>query len=564
MNIDFHSRKNIIFLAVIGVLIVGVLVVFWATYLRNTKLYTGLFQSEAAAPLCASVGSVMPVSNFQRAIKSGVLIAKPNWAAGTAKITNNSDCKVPLSLASYKMFGTTPNTGTQTFFASSGVVTVNQRSSRTLKTTVPTCNFQIDIWYGKAPKGQGDPDRGDVKTKDILWAGDWITNLGYCQAVLPATLKVIKTVINDDQVGSADASAFSITVTGGNPSLATFPGAGSPGTTVTLDAGSYSVDEADDLGYTKTLSTDCTGTIAAGETKTCTITNNDIAATLPQISIVKSADPTSLPFGGGSVTYAYSITNPGNVTLTNISLIDDKCSGPNRTGGDANSNDKLETTETWAYTCVTNLTTTTTNTATVTGNAGTATVTDNDSATVTVRPPPDPATLTVIKTVIGGIKTAGEFNITVTGTNPSPATFDGNESGTTVTLEAGTYSVDEVDDPDYTKTPSADCIGTIAAGQTKTCTITNTYSSLPPPSNVVISALPACSVSGYSATITWTGAPNTTSGNFFVEISDDQNFSAPFSKTVASSPTDSTGFMRGSDTLELLPDTTYYARVSNN
>jgi hypothetical protein len=35
------------------------------------------------------------------------------------------------------------------------------------------------------------------------------------------------------------------------------------------------VDEADALGYTKSLSADCSGTIADGETKTCTITNDD-------------------------------------------------------------------------------------------------------------------------------------------------------------------------------------------------------------------------------------------------------------------------------------------------
>ncbi|HZC03490.1 MAG TPA: hypothetical protein VE844_19705, partial [Gammaproteobacteria bacterium] len=52
-------------------------------------------------------------------------------------------------------------------------------------------------------------------------------------------------------------------------------GAASPGTTVTLDAGSYSVDEVELSGYTKSLGTDCSGSIAAGETKTCTITNDD-------------------------------------------------------------------------------------------------------------------------------------------------------------------------------------------------------------------------------------------------------------------------------------------------
>lgn len=90
-----------------------------------------------------------------------------------------------------------------------------------------------------------------------------------------ATLIVIKHVINDNGGGKA-AGEFEINITGTNVSPnATFAGAESPGTTRTLNAGSYSVDETSDLGYTKSLSADCSGTIANGQTKTCTITNDD-------------------------------------------------------------------------------------------------------------------------------------------------------------------------------------------------------------------------------------------------------------------------------------------------
>jgi Prealbumin-like fold domain len=89
-----------------------------------------------------------------------------------------------------------------------------------------------------------------------------------------ATLIVIKHVINDNG-GSKVAADFTINVTGGSVSDDSFPGAESPGTTVTLNAGNYSVDESSDLGYTKTLGNDCSGTIANGASKTCTITNDD-------------------------------------------------------------------------------------------------------------------------------------------------------------------------------------------------------------------------------------------------------------------------------------------------
>ena len=86
-------------------------------------------------------------------------------------------------------------------------------------------------------------------------------------------LIVIKRVINDDGNDGA-APDFTMTVTGPSVSSASFPGSES-GTTVTLNAGSYLVNEEDDRGYVKTLGADCAGTIAVGETKTCTITNDD-------------------------------------------------------------------------------------------------------------------------------------------------------------------------------------------------------------------------------------------------------------------------------------------------
>mgnify|MGYP003910049717 CR=1 FL=1 len=55
------------------------------------------------------------------------------------------------------------------------------------------------------------------------------------------------------------------------------------GTVVSLDAGSYDVSETGPSGYTESDSADCSGTIANGETKTCTITNDDIAATAQPI-----------------------------------------------------------------------------------------------------------------------------------------------------------------------------------------------------------------------------------------------------------------------------------------
>src|SRR5207247_836278 len=83
-------------------------------------------------------------------------------------------------------------------------------------------------------------------------------------------LIVIQHVINDNG-GTATAAGFTMSVTGSSPSPASFPGAESSGTTVALNAGSYSVSASSVTGYAQTgASTECSGTIAAGETRTCT------------------------------------------------------------------------------------------------------------------------------------------------------------------------------------------------------------------------------------------------------------------------------------------------------
>lgn len=103
-------------------------------------------------------------------------------------------------------------------------------------------------------------------------------------------LIVIKHVINDNG-GPKHASDFTmhingVTATGGN----SFPGAESPGTNKEVTAGSYTVTEDPVAGYTMSTSGACSGSIADGETKTCTITNDDQAAHLIVIKHVVNAN----------------------------------------------------------------------------------------------------------------------------------------------------------------------------------------------------------------------------------------------------------------------------------
>jgi hypothetical protein len=188
---------------------------------------------------------------------------------------------------------------------------------------------------------------------------------GYQYQYQTGHLIVIKHVVKDNG-GTADASNFTMTIngvvaTGGN----SFPGAESPGTNKEVTAGPYSVTETGPSGYSSSFSADCSGTIAAGQTKTCTVTNDDQAAHLIVIKHV---------------------------------------------------------------------------------------IKDN-----------------------GGKATANQFTMTINGVTATGGnSFPGAESpGTNKIVTPGSYNVTETGPAGYLASASADCTGTIALGETKTCTIVN-------------------------------------------------------------------------------------------
>lgn len=226
----------------------------------------------------------------------------------------------------------------------------------------------------------------------------------------PATLHIVKQVINDNG-GLAIANAFNLHVRRagidvvGSPAL----GAGLPGTSYTLNPGTYVISEDANPAYAQSFAWDCniwgSITLAPGDDRTCTVTNNDIATpsggggwwvtfpidtcpnwddspsyydwicvlsptivhswvVVPLIGITKVPSPLALPAWSGSVIYNYTVWNVGGkIALTNITLKDDKCTSIKFISGDTNNNKKIDINEKWKYTCTTNLLKTTTNTA---------------------------------------------------------------------------------------------------------------------------------------------------------------------------------------------------------
>jgi hypothetical protein len=147
----------------------------------------------------------------------------------------------------------------------------------------------------------------------------------------------------------------------------------------------------------------CTSTLSKTHTNTVTTTGwaNGISAidvtsatvvvgasiVPPLIHVTKVPNVFALAVPG-AVTYTYTVTNPGTMPLSAVSITDDKCTGlPGRTSGhpgDLNRNNLLESNEAWIFTCQTKLTKTTTNTGTAEGSANGLTVKDYAIATVAV------------------------------------------------------------------------------------------------------------------------------------------------------------------------------------
>lgn len=146
------------------------------------------------------------------------------------------------------------------------------------------------------------------------------------------------------------------------------------------------------------------------------------ALAAPLINLTKVPDPLNLIAGAGPVTYNYTVTNPGTVAISNVAITDDKCSPASFVSGDVNGDTKLDTTETWKFSCATTLTQTTTNNATVTGIGNNQTATDTANATVVVGTALSPPLIHLVKKPNKFvIPVGGAITYTYTVTNPGSA-----------------------------------------------------------------------------------------------------------------------------------------------
>src|SRR5206468_11706475 len=124
---------------------------------------------------------------------------------------------------------------------------------------------------------------------------------------------VINKVVANNNGGSLTAADFSGTVSGVTAATATTWSGAS--TTMTLTSvGAYSVAENAHPGYDATFSANCAGTIALGDTRTCTVTNDDQAPHLTINLVVVNDSGASLTAASFSGTIGGTVVAAGGNT----------------------------------------------------------------------------------------------------------------------------------------------------------------------------------------------------------------------------------------------------------
>jgi len=288
-----------------------------------------------------------------------------------------------------------------------------------------------------------------------------ISHIAFCYDVgaPPPTgsLTVIKHVVNDDG-GSAVAADWTMNV--GGPTPLSFLGAESPGTTNTVNAGSYTVTESGGpSGYSLTYSGDCDAngnvTVGAGESKSCTLTNDDQPAPPQPATLIvkkvvindnggtKQAPDFSFSVNGGAA-QAFETDGQNDLVVN---------------AGTYNVTEPAVAGYATTYQSCANI-------QLAPGGTATCTITNDDTAA-------PPATLIVKKVVVndnGGTKQAQNFSFSVNGGAAQAFEADGQND---LTVPAGTYSVTEPAVAGYSTTYNNCSNLVIPAGGSATCTITN-------------------------------------------------------------------------------------------
>jgi len=279
------------------------------------------------------------------------------------------------------------------------------------------------------------------------------------------------TIIKHVEGGTALASDFTMAIIGNSPSQNFFPGS-ELGTTINIQPGSYQVTEFAKSGYDITTTSDCSGIIAAGESKICTVTNNAIPTTL---IVKKQTNNTNFPsFREPFLSHDFQLAVIGNNPSPSTSFRGSEAGV--HVNIDSGNYSVIETGSVVGYLP--------TYSPECNGN-----INQGETKTCTVTNTAYFGTLIINKQVVGGTASPSDFSIGYSlqcdpqfGCSNSGG-VRGNEFGVPLLFVQVTYQIEERPIPGYTVSYFGDCSGRLNAGDIKTCTVINTAN---PTANLIV------------------------------------------------------------------------------
>ncbi|WP_296281491.1 hypothetical protein, partial [Pseudoxanthomonas sp.] len=287
-------------------------------------------------------------------------------------------------------------------------------------------------------------------------------------------LTLVKQVVNDNG-GTALATAWTLTATGPSTTISGATGTAAV-TSVAVPAGSYALTETGGpAGYTA-ATWSCvknggaavaanTVSLAGGDVATCTITNNDQAATLTLVKTVVNDN------GGTATVSDFPLTATGPTTITGVSGTAAVTNASVSAGVYTLSEATVAGYAAGTWSCTA---------GTLSGNQ--LTLANGQSASCSITNNDQAATLTLVKTVInddGGTATISNFPLRATG--PTTITgVSGTAAVTNASVNAGVYILSEVTAAGYVAGTWNCTAGTLSGnqltlsnGQSASCSITN-------------------------------------------------------------------------------------------
>ena len=449
---------------------------------------------------------VSPGGGFLRVVKSAV---------GTAPTFTFSAARGSTSLGTFTVNGA----GTATLDPQPSSVTllpilVDPQSGANLtvtETAIPS-PWDLTAVSCKVPPGgsnTGSADLANDRITAVSIQSGQVTECTFTDALRTGTLRVIKVVVNDDG-GQADEDDWTYNANEspdqgslGNVQTAAGPG----GQTHSLTAGTtFNVVEnaGGPAGYTVSYG-GCEGTIQAGTTSTCTITNSDNP---PSLTLTKTVVNDN---GQTNVARDFTLSATGSSRSFSAAAGTSETSLTGSTGAQTVTAEVVYTLSenTVAGYTASGWTCSGTGTTQGTGaNANTVTIALGGSGTCAITNSDNPPSLTLTKTVVndnGQTNVARDFTLSATGSSrsfsaaagTSETSLTGSTGAQTVTAEV-VYTLSENTVAGYTASGWT-CSGTgttqgtganantvtIALGGSGTCAITNFDSKATPEGETV-------------------------------------------------------------------------------